>query len=56
MSELRLMCHFRPMTYEVGDSDDTGRYEEWFECSFCGHTKTVSEAMNTQTGSDDAAL
>lgn len=35
------MCHFRRMGYRCGDSDDTGRYDEWLECGFCGHTEDL---------------
>jgi hypothetical protein len=32
------MCHMRKMFLEQSDSVD-GHYEEWWECSICGHTK-----------------
>ena len=34
------MCHMRKMFYEQSDSTD-GYYEEWYECSVCGHTKEI---------------
>lgn len=34
------MCHFRKMFFDQSDSTD-GYYEEWFECSVCGHTKEI---------------
>ena len=34
------ICHFRKIHLETGDSVD-GHYEQWWECSVCGHTKTV---------------
>lgn len=34
------MCHMRKMFYDQGDSTD-GYYEEWWECSVCGHTKDI---------------
>ena len=33
LNDIAPRCHFRPMFL---DGDD---YEEWWECSFCGHTK-----------------
>jgi hypothetical protein len=33
-------CHFRPMFRDMSDSTD-GYYEEWWECSVCGHTKDI---------------
>jgi hypothetical protein len=33
-------CHFRPMFRDMSDSTD-GYYEEWWECSVCGHTKAI---------------
>ena len=33
-------CHFRKMFYNESDSIDM-HYEEWFECSVCGHTKSI---------------
>lgn len=35
------MCHFRKMHLEQSDSID-GYYEEWWECSVCGHTKPLT--------------
>ncbi|MFA7287449.1 MAG: hypothetical protein WC055_01070 [Melioribacteraceae bacterium] len=32
------ICHFRKMDFEQSDSVD-GYYTNWWECSFCGHTK-----------------
>lgn len=32
------VCHFRKMFLDMSDSID-GYYEEWWECSVCGHTK-----------------
>jgi len=34
------ICHFRKMVLEQSDSID-GYYEEWWECSVCGHTKDL---------------
>ncbi|MCP4392655.1 MAG: hypothetical protein GY804_00010 [Alphaproteobacteria bacterium] len=34
------MCHFRKMYLEQSDSID-GYYEEWWECSVCGHTSSL---------------
>lgn len=33
-------CHFRPMFRDMSDSTD-GHYDEWWECSVCGHTKDL---------------
>jgi len=38
--ELAPMCHFREMFYDQSDSTD-GHYEEWWECSVCGHTELL---------------
>ena len=32
------VCHFKKMHLEQSDSVD-GHYDEWWECSVCGHTK-----------------
>lgn len=32
-------CHNREMEYCSADNGNGGT-EEWFECSYCGHTKT----------------
>jgi len=37
------LCHFRPMFRDMSDSTD-GHYEEWWECSACGHTKPLSRS------------
>ena len=34
------MCHFRKMFSDRSDSTD-GYYEEWWECSVCGHTEDL---------------
>ena len=34
------LCHFRPMFKDMSDSTD-GYYDEWWECSVCGHTKDL---------------
>jgi hypothetical protein len=34
------ICHFRKMDYEASDSVD-GYSTNWWECSFCGHTKEI---------------
>lgn len=34
------VCHFRKMFLDRSDSTD-GYYEEWWECSVCGHTKDL---------------
>jgi hypothetical protein len=34
------MCHFRKMFYDQSDNTE-GYYEEWWECSVCGHTKQL---------------
>lgn len=34
-------CHFKPMVLEQSDSVD-GYYEQWWECSACGHTKDLN--------------
>ncbi len=36
------ICHFRSMFKDMSDSTD-GYYEEWWECSVCGHTKDIKE-------------
>lgn len=33
-------CHFRKMVLEQSDSVD-GNYEQWWECSVCGHTRAL---------------
>lgn len=40
MNKAAPKCHFRPMYLEQSDSVD-GCYEEWWECSVCGHTKNL---------------
>lgn len=35
------MCHFRQMFLDMSDSTD-GYYEQWWECSVCGHTKPIN--------------
>lgn len=35
------ICHFRKMFRDQSDSTD-GYYEQWWECSICGHTKALS--------------
>ena len=34
------LCHMRKMYLDQSDSTD-GYYEEWWECSVCGHTKSL---------------
>ena len=34
------LCHFRKMFLDMSDSTD-GYYEQWWECSVCGHTKSI---------------
>ena len=34
------VCHFRKMTYETADNGNGGT-ESWWECSVCGHTKSL---------------
>lgn len=34
------MCHCRKMFLDRSDSTD-GYYEEWWECSVCGHTEDL---------------
>lgn len=34
------MCHFRKMFMDMSDATD-GYYEQWWECSVCGHTKEI---------------
>lgn len=36
------ICHFTPMKYETGDSNDLGDFEEWFICNHCGCVKDLS--------------
>ncbi len=40
ISKAAPMCHFRKMYLEQSDSID-GYYEEWWECSVCGHTSSL---------------
>lgn len=34
------MCHFRKMSLEQSDYVD-GYYTQWWECTVCGHTKSI---------------
>lgn len=34
------MCHFKKMFIDRSDSTD-GYYDEWWECSVCGHTQDI---------------
>ena len=41
MMEKAPICHFRKMFYDQSDTTD-GYYDEWWECSVCGHTKDIN--------------
>jgi len=41
-TDMKLWCHFTPMMWECGDSDDLGNCEEWYTCKHCGCTKDTS--------------
>ena len=35
-------CHFKEMEYYWTDGGN-GTIEEWFECTVCGHTKSLGD-------------
>lgn len=37
------MCHMKKMFLDESDTTD-GYYEQWWECSVCGHTKDINES------------
>ena len=45
MVKKKPICHFKQMDYHAGESDGCGHFEEWFQCSVCGHTLDYNDAI-----------